>query len=169
VPLKNFWSRLLHSPAGWIFRQTFARRARAVVLGSRYSQLTVIVDAVEALTRMLVASLAEDPYGKVQAEVPLVVRTFTNTILAIEAFMKELPVDSTDVYFDERSGNGRKVEEVELLLSEMKRGLAELLSAFQLYLSEVGLTAKDLRLARLAATVPKPQDGSGEGEMEQVR
>lgn len=149
APVMQWWYTFLRSQGGIPWRKTFARRASAVVLGNPYGQVVVLTDAVEAVTRLLVASLAEDPYGKVQNQVPVVVRTFTDCLIAIDIFMRELPIDPTDVNFNEQTD--RRVEDVELLVNSLKAGLAELLSAFQLYLNEVGLSGKDLREAREAA------------------
>ncbi|WEW55513.1 hypothetical protein PRK78_000944 [Emydomyces testavorans] len=151
--------RFLRSPLGMPFRRPYARRLRQVILGSPYEQIAAIIDATEALTRLLVASLAEDQFGKVQNDVPAVVRLFTETILSLEAFVSEkgLNVHWTDIDFpanavdEETKRNARKVDEVELVLCALKSGLSELLAAFRLYLREVGVVGDDLRLARQAA------------------
>jgi nucleoporin NDC1 len=164
--------RALRSPIGLPFRQTFTRRLRGIVLGSPHASLAPIVDATESLTRLLIASLAEDPFGKVQTDVPAVVRLFTETIIALESFVSEsgLDVHWTDVDFPSSSSppaststsvdgspdlsaqqQARQVEDVEIVLRSLRTGLAELLAAFRLYLGEVGLVGKDLRLAKEAA------------------
>ncbi|KAI1905800.1 hypothetical protein LOZ52_002628 [Ophidiomyces ophidiicola] len=151
--------KALRSPLGILFRRPYARRLREVVLGSPYEQLVPIVDAVEVLTRLLVASLAEDQFGKVQNDVPAVIRLFTESILALEGFVSEkgLKVHWTDVDFPADSApeaqrrDARRVDEVEIVLGALKTGLKELLGAFRLYLKEVGVVGKDLRMARQAA------------------
>jgi nucleoporin NDC1 len=106
----------------------------------------------------LVASLAEDQYGKVQADVPPVVRLFTQTIMTLEAFVHNggLSAHWTDVYFPpssepEAQAEARRVPEVELVLDTLKNSLGELLAAFNPYLRDIGLEGKDLRLAKEAA------------------
>lgn len=155
-----FIAQILRSPVGQIFRQSYARRLRSIVLGrGPYSDLSPIIDATESLTRLLVASLAEDPFGKVQADVPAVVRLFTETIMTLDDFVNgagRLDVHWTDVTFPpssqpEAQAQARRVPDVELVLTTLKTSLAELLNAFKLYLSEVGVKGKDLRLAREAA------------------
>ncbi|KMU87234.1 hypothetical protein CIHG_04678 [Coccidioides immitis H538.4] len=150
--------RFLRSPFGMPFRRPYQRRLREVVLGSPYDQVAPLIDATESLTMLLVASLAEDQFGKVQNDVPAVVRLFTETILALEAFVGEkgMNVHWTDVDFpvnanEKTRRNARKVDEVELVLSSLKTGLSKLLATFRLYLREVGVVGKDLQLARQAA------------------
>jgi nucleoporin NDC1 len=154
-----FFLRVLRSPLAKPFRQTYARRLRAIVLGTPYGELSPIVDAIESLTRLLTASLTEDTFGKVQTDVPAVVHLFTQTIIALQDFMNGgLDIHWTDVQFPSTSGpvaqsQARRVPEVEVVLEALKSSLAELLAAFRLYLGEVGLAGKDLRLARQAAGV----------------
>jgi nucleoporin NDC1 len=153
--------QLMRLPICAPFRQPYARRLRSVVLGSPYGGLAPIFDATESLTRLLVASLAEDKFGKVQADVPTVVRLLTNVIKVLEAFVSEegLGVHWTDVIYPSSTSDqdvkktARRVEEVEIVLAALKAGLAELLGAFMPYLNEVGLVGKDLRLAREAAGI----------------
>jgi hypothetical protein len=42
----------------------------------------------------------------VQADVPIIIRTFVNTILNLEAFKQHLPVHWTDVDFKDEQGEG---------------------------------------------------------------
>jgi nucleoporin NDC1 len=135
-------SLLQSSPIGWFFRTNFERKVNTIILGSPQGNAAVMVDAMEATTRMLVASLSEDLYGKVIHGVPSTVRSFTSTINAIEAFVqnvKEEPVEDSNI------------EEVEIILARLKASLAELLSAFQLYLTDQGLSAAEHRQAQNAS------------------
>ncbi len=137
-----FSSLLQKSPIGWFFLTTFSRKVNTTILGSPHSNVAVTVDAIEATTRMLVASLSEDIYGKVISGVPTTVRTFTNTINAIESFVQN--------QVKEEAGPDEDIEEVENVLARLKAGLAELLSAFQLYLTDQGLGAVEHRAAQNA-------------------
>ncbi|KAL1968821.1 hypothetical protein VTN77DRAFT_1182 [Rasamsonia byssochlamydoides] len=161
-----FIAPILRSPAGKPFRQTYDRRLRGIVLGAPHGELCPIIDAIESLTRLLVASLAEDPYGKVQADFPTVVRLFTDTIMTLEDFMRGgLDVHWTDVTFPPPSDpsaqeQARRVPEVDIVLDTLKSSLADLLAAFKPYLGDVGLKGKDLRLAREAAGIVEEEDTS---------
>lgn len=139
---RYLWSRVQSSPVGWFFRTTFERKVNSVILGPPHGNAAVIVDAIEATTRMLVASLAEDTYGQVFAGVPGTVRTFTNTIIAIESFVQKVK---------EEASEDSDIEEVEIILARLKGAVVELLSAFQLYLTDQGLSAAEHRQAQNAS------------------
>ncbi|EGE79184.1 nuclear envelope protein [Blastomyces dermatitidis ATCC 18188] len=153
--------QFLSSLAGLPFRRSYARRLRIIILGKPYASLSPIIDAVESLTRLLIASMAEDQFGKVQADIAAVVRLFTETAMALESFTGAgeggLDVHWTDVDFPpadaemEIQKKARRVEEVEMIKEALKGGLAELLEAFKLYLDDVGIRGKELRMAREAA------------------
>lgn len=153
----------LRSRIGQPLHQTFAQRASKIVLGTPESSLSAIVDAVESLKRLLVASLTEDQYGKVQTDVPSAIRLFTDTILTTEAFVySELDVHWTDINFPsagtpESQLEARKVPDIELVLDSLKGGLKDLLTSFNPYLPEIGIQGKELRLAKVAAGI----DGEG--------
>jgi nucleoporin NDC1 len=153
------WSILQDSSLAWFFRVTFERRVNTIILGSPQGNAAVIVDAIEATTRMLVASLSEDIYGKVIGGVPRAVRTFTSTITAIEAFVQNVK---------EEAAEDSDIEEVEIILARLKASLAELLSAFQLYLTDVGLSAVEHRRAQDASRpgrlLPEPPRRSNDKE-----
>lgn len=152
-------AQVLRSPVCQPLQQTYAQRLAGIVLGAPQAALCPIVDAVETLTRLLVASLAEDQYGKVQADVPTIVRLFTGTIVTLEAFIHGgLEVHWTDVLFPpssqpEAQAEARRDPGVELVLNALRTSLGDLLEAFGPYLREIGLTSKDTRLAREAAGI----------------
>lgn len=140
---------VLRLPVGRPFRNTFADRTEAIILGTPYSQVSPIVDAIDSLSRLLVCSLKEDTYGEVQADVPVVVRAFTMTIEIIKEFIATAPPHWTDVYFTETKR--RPSESVQLVLRCLEDRLGELLGAFSLYLEDVGVTGEELLAARIAA------------------
>jgi nucleoporin NDC1 len=152
-------TRLLRSPAGHFLRQTYARRLSGIVLGTPTTSLSSIIDSIESLTRLLIASLQEDPYGKVQTDVPGVVRLFTETATTLGKFAHgELEVHWSDANFPPSSNpaaqaEARRVPDVELVIDTLKGSLKSLLSAFKPYLKDIGLVGKDLRLAKEVASV----------------
>lgn len=149
--------QLMKSPIGFPFRQSFSNRLRGIVLGSPHSKLAAIIDATESVKCLLIASLEEDQFGKVQADVPSVVRLFTKIIMTLESFAGKdgLKPHWSDV--DSISADGvqpsRSVEQVDIVIDALKNGLSELLGAFSLYLNEVGVVGQDLQLAREAAKI----------------
>ncbi|EGC42110.1 nuclear envelope protein [Histoplasma capsulatum var. duboisii H88] len=152
--------KFLSSLVGLPFRQSYARRLRTIILGTPYASLSPIIDAVESLTRLLIASLAEDQFGKVQADIAAAVHLFTETIISLESFTSVddggLDIHWTDVDFPptdagvEIQKKARRVEEVEMIKEALRRGLSELLETFKLYLDDVGVRGNDLKMAREA-------------------
>ncbi|KAL2852830.1 nucleoporin protein Ndc1-Nup [Aspergillus pseudoustus] len=152
-------TNLLRSPAGHFLRQTYARRLCGIVLGTPTTSLSSIIDSIESLTHLLIASLREDPYGKVQADVPGVVRLFTETATTLGQFAHGgLEVHWTDANFPPSSNpaaqaEARCVPDVELVIDTLKGSLKSLLAAFNPYLKDIGLVGKELRLAKEVAGV----------------
>ncbi|RAL09027.1 nucleoporin NDC1 [Aspergillus homomorphus CBS 101889] len=152
-------ANLLRTPVGRLFRQTYARRLSAIVLGTPHANVCSIVYSIDSITCLSIKSLEEDSYGKVQADVPGIIRLFTETIQTLEPFINGgLDAHWTDVDFPPSSNpkaqaEARRVPDVELVLTTLKRSLADILSAFSKYFIVIGLDAKDLRLAREAAGV----------------
>ncbi|KIW09887.1 hypothetical protein PV08_11988 [Exophiala spinifera] len=140
---------LQKSPIGWFFTSTKTARINATVLGSPNSDAAVIVDVVDSLTKMLIASLTEDTYGKATPTVPETVRQFTRTLTTIENFVAK-----------NGPGGSGGIEEVQIIIERLRAGLKELLSAFQLYLLDVGLGIADLNQAKKAIEPPKPEPQS---------
>ncbi|KAL8994239.1 MAG: hypothetical protein Q9169_005733 [Polycauliona sp. 2 TL-2023] len=144
----TYMTRFLQSWFGQPFRQTFARRVQATVFGQPYSELTLIVDAIDSLTHLAAASIKEDAYGKVAKDIPLIMRTFIITYQTVERFTSTLPVHWTDVQFSE---DQRRTEDILMLLSALRNGLERLVKAFGGYSKEMGIEAQDMRVARTIA------------------
>jgi nucleoporin NDC1 len=138
--VKPWWSFLQISPVRWLFSCTPERKVNALVLGSPYGNAALLTDAINGVTKMLVASLSEDVYGKAISGVPEAVRVFTGAINAIEGLLQQ----SDELHEAE-------IDEANAVLQYLKSGLTELLSAFQLYLSDVGLGISELNAAKKAA------------------
>ncbi|EME84519.1 uncharacterized protein MYCFIDRAFT_134643 [Pseudocercospora fijiensis CIRAD86] len=145
----------LKSTAGEPFRQTFARRVIATVFGSPYSKISNISHATKSLTRLVVRSIAEDQYGQTQKDIASIVRTYTEVIVAVEKYVKELKPHWTDVEFME--GKSRRVKEVDELLLVLKEGLAEIMLTFGEYVDVLGLTKKEVREAKNASARPSAE------------
>ena len=148
--LNNYTYTFLRSSFGAPFRHTFARRACTVVLGSPSSMLQLLIFSIRSLTSISVASLTEDPYGKVAKDIPQVIRIYVSTIYLIESFInKGLDVHWTDIYFDETAeAKGRKVPEVDLLVLELKTGLKAVLDGFGRFAGDLGLSEGEMVLAK---------------------
>ncbi|KAI5283701.1 hypothetical protein KEM52_003269 [Ascosphaera acerosa] len=133
-----------------------------VVFGAPHMDVIPCVDAVVALANLVVHSLQEDKYGVVQRDVAEIVRLFTQTIVLLQTFAAgegkgALKPHWTDVDYaaesEPASQGGRTVREVEELLQALRTGLGEMLQAFRPHLTNVGLSAKDIKAACQAAGV----------------
>ncbi len=134
---------VLRSQVGLPFRQTFDCRVRSIVFGSPSSQFGHIVDAIDALSSLTVASLKEDKFGKVAKDVAMLIQTYVKTIKALEAFVAAVDVHWTDVEFQ-----SRKVEEVDTVLKFLKVGLNAMVKGFGEYARDLGIPEQDLATAR---------------------
>lgn len=162
-----FVAQFLRSPVGKPFRQTYAQRLCAIVFGTPYGQLSSIVDAIESISQLLVASLTEDSFGQVQKDIPRVITLFTNTITTLESFLNTdgLDIHWSDVTFPpasqpEAQAKARRqdIGDVDIVLGALKSSLADLLSAFEKYQREVGLQSKDIRLAKAAVGLQEDEN-----------
>lgn len=145
----HHWTRrALDSPFGAPFKQTFSRRLTTVVLGTPYAEPSLVINAISALTRLAVFSLAEDSYGNVQRDVSTIIRTFTAVTTKLERFKADFPVHWTDF------GGSRECAEVDAVLATLKEGLKQLIANFGPYARDLRLTFADMRHAREAAGVP---------------
>ncbi len=145
--LPEQWTTSLRkSPVGWFFVSTDAAKINATVLGSPNGNAAIIVDVIESITKMLIASLSEDTYGKATPTVPDAVRTFTRTLSIIEDYTAKLHPETR-----------AQIEEVEIIVERLRAGLKELLAAFQLYLLDVGLGIAELNQAKRVVEASNPE------------
>jgi len=143
---------ILKTSLGWPFRQEYRRKMAAVVLGTPYGDVGIIVDAIDALTRLAVCSLTEDKYGNVQKDVKTIIQTFTKAVTTLEEFKTRLGVHWTDVEHKQES------PEVDTILAALKGGLNDLIGAFGDYSQDLRLSQSEMRMAREAATpMHRPQ------------
>jgi nucleoporin NDC1 len=151
VLFKEWAVMFLKTSLGWPFRQEYRRKIAAVVLGSPYGDVGIIVDAIDSLTRFAVKSLKEDRYGNVQRDVKLIIQTFTETVTKLEKFRNTLGFHWTDVAKKQES------PEVETILNSLKEGLNALITAFGDYSEDLRLSQSEMRMAREAATPAQAQ------------
>ncbi|KAL8718716.1 MAG: hypothetical protein Q9225_004180 [Loekoesia sp. 1 TL-2023] len=140
-----YLTSFLASWCGKPFRQTFGRRVRGIAFGQPFSEVSMIFDAVEALTAMATASIQEDSYGKVARDIPSILKTFVSTHQSLEKLTGTLQPHWTDVEFQE---GHRRVGDVEIVLGALRFGLGEIVKAFGGFAAEIGLEEKDVRVAK---------------------
>ena len=155
-PSFNDWLMcILDSSFGWPFRQSFDRLVRSIIFKSPDGQFGQIVDAIDILSALTVASLEEDKYGKVAKDVALLIQTYGATISAIETFVACVPVHWTDTEF-----KSREVVEVDTVLAFLKSGLKEMLHGFSEYAKDLGISEQELQQARKISGMQKEMESS---------
>lgn len=144
---------ILNSSFGWPFRQRFDRIIRSIVFESPDGQFGQIVDAIDVLSALTVASLEEDKFGKVSKDVALLIQTYGATISVIEAFVASVPVHWTDTEF-----KSREVVEVDTVLAFLKSGLKEMLCSFSEYAKDLGISEQEIHQARKISGMQKEME-----------
>jgi len=152
------------SPLGRYLLTTPVRLIKSAILGTPNSNPALTLSAVNSVTAMLLASLTEDTFGKAVHGVPLIVQALTTTIFATEGFVHKHTNGGVV-----SSSDARRLGEVVVVHEQLQTSLRELLSAFQIFLSDVGLSIRDLNDARRAAErrdlfrVVQPAEASSSG------
>lgn len=160
-PYQHWTRRILDSPLGQPFLQSFSRRINTVVLGEPYGEPALVINAVSAMTKLAVLSLTEDSYGNVQRDVSSMIRTFTAVTTKLDAFRADFPLHWTD------HDAARECAEVDAILETLREGLGQLITAFGPYARDLRLTFADVRQAREAAGLPGRE--GARPEMRQAR
>ncbi|KAF2399133.1 hypothetical protein EJ06DRAFT_512207 [Trichodelitschia bisporula] len=131
--------RLAASPAARFVRPRPAAQVLQAVCGAPYSTASVLVDAVDALTGLAMASLAEDEVGCVQRDLGRIIREMNGAAAAVEGFLAGKGVRLED----------EGVEDVRAVVEALKGGLQTILAAFGKYVDAIeGLSRADVREAR---------------------
>lgn len=144
----TYLTTFIASPLGYPFRRPFSRRINAIVFGTEagYNDIFPILNAIEALSILAVASLKEDSYGKVAYDVNTIMTVYINTLDTLQQFVHALPTHWTDV-----EGRG-EVEDVDLVCRALKEGLGRMGEAFEPYAVDFGIEGAVMRRARAATT-----------------
>ncbi|KAL2140824.1 hypothetical protein VTI28DRAFT_3222 [Corynascus sepedonium] len=156
--------RVLHSAAGFPFRQHYRRRLAHAVLGDPYGEPSLYVNAACALAGLAANSLREDKYGHVQRDVAALIRALTGLVRRLEGFRGtgEDNGGALGAHWTDVEGV-RDCPEVDEVLEAVRDALGRLVEAFGPYARDLRLSLGDMRLAREAAGIVK-----GEAEMEEV-
>lgn len=162
-PFQHWTRRVLDSPLGQPFKQSFSRRITTVVLGEPYGEPALVINSISAMTKLAVLSLTEDNYGNVQRDVASMIRTFTAVKTKLDAFKADFPMHWTD------HDAARECAEVDSILETLREGLGQLVTAFGPYARDLRLTFADVRQAREAAGLPGREGGDARPEMRQAR
>ena len=143
----TYLTMFLRSRFGYPFRQTFAGRVNTVAFSTLqgYSDVFAIVNAIESLNFLTVASLKDDSYGRVAYDVNKIMTTFLQVLDALQGFVKELPPHWTDIE------GTREVEDVTLVDTKLREGLGRMSEAFRDYAVDFRIEGSVLRRAKMAA------------------
>ena len=145
--LNTYLNKFIRSPLGYPFRQPFARRVNAVAFGTPqgYSDVFVIVNAIEALHVLAVRSLKEDPYGKVANDVGGIMTAYIQVLSTLYQFVDGMGVHWTDIE------GKRASEDVDLVCTKLKEGLASMVEAFEPYAADFRIESKVMQTAKAVA------------------
>ncbi|KAF1946180.1 hypothetical protein EJ02DRAFT_431092 [Clathrospora elynae] len=154
--LKTYYNRLVSSPLGALFRQPLQRTVNIVVLGAPYSRVSLICNAVTALTNLSVFSLSQDELGRFHHGIPEIVRVFTTAIQKMDEYMAAVPIHWSDKEtLSKPEAERRKVREVDEVRECLREGLERILGSFNEYLGGVGLSKLEILDAKKVVGVKR--------------
>lgn len=99
------------------------------------------------------ASLKEDPYGKVAYDVGGIMKTYILVLDALQSFVEGIQPHWTDV--EGAEGKQRGSEDVDLVCIKLREGLGRMVGAFEPYAGDFGIEERVMRSARAVAGVQK--------------
>lgn len=149
----GLWYNLLASPLGYPFRHSLRRTANVIVAGAPYSQLSILCNAVVALTNLTVSSILEDEYGRMQDEVAQIIRVFSDALKLLDAYMARLDVHWTDFEtLAKPEAERKKVAEAEQVREALRAGLEKILRSFGEYLTALKMSRLEIMEAKKVAS-----------------
>lgn len=153
--MKKLWNhcleQILRSPFGELFHQSFGRRVASIAFGNPFTEVGLIVDAIDSVASFASSSLHEDRLGQVARDVPLILRTFVRAYQTLSIFVNSLEVHWTDISFQEED---RRSGDIGTVLGSLEDGLRVLVEDFGEFARDIGLEEIDLKAARTIAGLP---------------
>ncbi len=122
-------SRFYRSRIGSVFRHSIRRKTAALFPKYRLQLL-----AVDAITQLLVNSMSEDTYGRVQRDLPRILNTFNDTLGYLELYLSNRPVHWTDIE-GQKSDPPVFLKEAQALFDALDDALRELSFKFGKYIT----------------------------------
>ncbi|KAJ4294536.1 hypothetical protein N0V90_008227 [Kalmusia sp. IMI 367209] len=148
----GFVSQFMASPLGYPFRRSLRRTASIVVTGAPYSRFSILCNAITALTNLTVFSFREDEFGRLQEEVPRIIRVFTEALKKVDEYVAKLEVHWSDFDTLARPADQRKkISEVEEVRECLRSGLEKVIRTFGEYLRGMGMTSVEIQDAKKVA------------------
>ncbi|KAF3907282.1 hypothetical protein ABW20_dc0110052 [Dactylellina cionopaga] len=152
----SFLNPILYSQYGDIFRFTIQRKTTSLLPDANMQ-----VDAINALTSFICASLKEDIYGMVQKDLPEILEELTKISTVLEGYISDPPLHWTDIHakqvLDEQSLSSREAlfpEAIELQTT-INDALRSIGDAFGPYFKQMDLSVDAKRRIRLACETAK--------------
>lgn len=151
-----YYNKLVKSPLGALFSSSFPRTVSLIVLGAPFSRISLICNAVTALTNLTVFSLSQDSLGRFHEGVPAIIRVFTTAIHHIDEYMNTTQIHWSDKKtLSKPEAERRKVPEVEVVRECLREGLERILGSFNEYLGGMGLSKVEVLEAKKVAGAKK--------------
>ncbi|KAI9848179.1 MAG: hypothetical protein M1837_000853 [Sclerophora amabilis] len=168
------------------FRTVTRRVAAATLLGgsgTSTSNLSVLVDATDAITTLAVASVNEDPFGNVQKDVVPLIRLVMGTVETVEAWKSDLILlrrqqrhqrATSALNTNPNDEDDENCKEVDTVTRALRTGLKTLMDAFEPYADVLGLGLGEIRRASEITAVivderhDESHDGGGGGAKDPV-
>jgi nucleoporin NDC1 len=146
-----YYNKLVSSYLGWPFRHSLQRTANLIVLGAPYSRISLICNAVTALTNLTTFSLKQDELGRFHQGVPQIIRVFTLAIKKIDEYMANIEIHWSDYdTLKKPEAERRSVPQVNEVRESLRDGLEKILGSFNEYLSALGLSKLEIMDAKKA-------------------
>lgn len=148
----KFTSSILGRP----FRQSLQRTVSIVVFGAPYSRISLICNAITALTNLATFSLKQDDMGRFHEGIPQIIRLFTTAINKIDEYMAKVPIHWSDYEtLKKPEAERKKVPEVGQVRECLREGLERILGSFNEYLTGLEMSKVEIMDAKKAVGVSK--------------
>lgn len=147
----TYFTRLVASPLGWVFRHNLRRTVSLIITGAPYSRISLLCNAITTLTNLSVYSIKEDEYGQFQSVVPDIIRVFTTAIKKVDEYLGKVEVHWSDLEYQALPPADRKVPEAEQVRDCLSDGLGRILRAFGEYLPSMGMSRLEVQDAKKSA------------------
>jgi nucleoporin NDC1 len=152
----TYYNKLIASPLGWPFRYSFQRSTSIIVLGAPYSRVSLICNAITALTNLSAFSLKQDELGRFHQGVPQIIRVFTMALTKIDEFMTSASIHWSDYEtLKKPEAERRRVAQVDEVRECLREGLEKILGSFNEYLGALGLSKVEILDAKKAVAITK--------------
>lgn len=147
----TYYNKLVSSPLGWPLRHSLQRTASVIVLGAPNSRISLICNAITALTNLTTFSLKQDELGHFHHGVPSIIRVFTTAINKIDDYMSTIQIHWSDYEtLKKPEAERRTVPQVNEVRECLREGLERIVGTFNEFLGGMGLSKLEILEAKKA-------------------